>query len=129
MWSTVKGFRMERIAFQLRLKPDKAEEYDRVHKDVWPELLQELKSFGVREYSIFRRNQQLVLYLRVTDFDRLLTQLAESEINLKWQGYVKDLFEGVPDIKQGETFAMMHEVFYMSGEEDNLNGLELSRGV
>lgn len=120
---------MERIAFQLRLKPNKVEEYDRVHKQVWPELLQELKSFGVREYSIFRRNQQLVLYLRVQDFDRLLTQLAASEINLKWQGYVKDLFEIIPDIKEGETFAMMHEIFYMSGEGENLGGLEPNRRV
>jgi len=108
---------MQRIAFQLRLKEHKLEEYDRVHKHVWPELLQEMESFGVSEYSIFRRRQQLFLYMRVPDFEKLLAQLTQSEINQRWQRSVADLFERVPDLEEGEPFAMMQEVFYMPGRE------------
>lgn len=108
---------MQRIAFQLRLKKDKLEDYDRVHQHVWPELLQELESFGVREYSIFRRGQQLFLYMRVPDFEKLRVQLAQSEIDRRWQHSVADLLERVPDLQQDEPFAMMQEVFYMPGRK------------
>ena len=108
---------MQRIAFQLRLKEDKLQEYDRVHQHVWPELLRELESFGVREYSIFRRGQQLFLYMHVPDFAKLVSQLAESEIDRRWQRSVADLFEPVPDLQADEPFAMMQEVFYMPGPE------------
>ena len=106
---------MQRIAFQLRVKADKLEEYDRAHQAVWPELLAELERFGVRDYSIFRREQQLFLFLRVPNFERLLHQLAQSEVNQRWQRTMAPLFEAVPGIQPGETFAMMREVFHMPG--------------
>lgn len=106
---------MQRIAFQLRIKADKIAEYDRAHQNVWPELLAEMERFGVHEYSIFRRGQQLFLYMRVADFEKLLDQLASSEVNQRWQKAMVPLFEPVPGIKPGETFAMMQEVFYMRG--------------
>lgn len=106
---------MQRIAFQLRIKAGMEAEYDRAHQSVWPDLLRELEGFGVREYSIFRRGQELFLYLHVPDFERLLAQLAASEVNRQWQETMAPLFEPVPGLLPGETFAMMREVFYMAG--------------
>lgn len=111
---------MERVAFQLRIKLGMEAEYDRAHGAVWPELLRELEGFGVREYSIFRRGQELFLYMRVPNFDRLLKQLAASEVNLKWQTTMAPLFEPVPGLQPGETFAMMREVFYMPGRAEEV---------
>lgn len=109
------AWNMQRIAFQLRIKADKIAEYEHAHRNVWPELLREMEGFGVREYSIFRREQELFLYMHVPDFDRLLEQLAASEVNLRWQKTMAPLFEPVPGLLPGETFAMMREVFYMRG--------------
>ncbi len=107
---------MQRIAFQLRIRPGMTEAYDEAHRHVWPELLAELDRFGVREYSIFRRGQQLFLYMRVPDFQQLLAQLAESDVNLRWQQTMAPLFEPVPDLAPEETLAVMTEVFYMPGD-------------
>ena len=105
---------MQRIAFLLQIKTGRTEEYDEAHRHVWPELIRELESFGVTEYSIFRRGQQLFLFLRVPDFDRLKQQLAASEVNQRWQQYMAPLFEPVPgEIFDG--FALLEEVFYMPG--------------
>jgi L-rhamnose mutarotase len=106
---------VERIAFQLRIKAEKVEEYDEAHRHVWPELLMELESFGVSEYSIFRRGQQLFLYMHVVDYEQLTVQLAVSEVNRRWQETMAPLFERVPDLKPGEPVAMMTEVFFMKG--------------
>ncbi len=119
---------MQRIAFQLRIREGLTAEYDRRHRAVWPELLEELQAFGVREYSIFRRGQELFLSLRVPDFAELLRRLEASEVNGRWQAFMAPMFEPVPSLRPGETFAVMEEVFYMSGWEsaavDDVNGTE-----
>jgi L-rhamnose mutarotase len=107
---------MQRMAFQLRVKPGSEEAYDEAHRSVWPELIEELQAFGVREYSIFRRGCELFLYMLVPDFQALLDHLAQSDVDRRWQETMAPLFEKVPTLKEGETFAMMDEVFYMQGK-------------
>ena len=104
---------MPRYAFQLRLKPDAIEEYEREHRQVWPELLAKLKAVGISEYSIFRRGQELVLSLRVDDFEKAWDELDRDPINQRWQQKMSRLFEPVPDQTTGERFAMLREVFYL----------------
>jgi L-rhamnose mutarotase len=104
---------MARMAFRLRIKAGKEAEYDQEHKRVWPELLAKLKEVGLSEYSIFRRDQDLVLVMQVADFDAAWDALAKDLVNLKWQEKMAPLFETVPGLKPGERFAMMEEVFYL----------------
>ena len=108
---------MQRIAFQLRIRAGSEAAYDEAHREVWPELLAELSAAGVREYSIFRRSQELVLYLLVPDFEEFLNRMSESEVDRRWQQAMTPLFEPVPSLAPGERFAMMQEVFYMPGGE------------
>ena len=104
---------MARVAFRLRIKPGKAEAYDQAHRSVWPALLAKLKEVGISEYSIFRRDQDLFLVLRVTDFDAAWSALDRDPINVLWQQEMAPFFEPVPDLQPGERFAVMKEVFYM----------------
>lgn len=110
---------MQRIAFQLRIKADMTAEYDEQHRQVWPELLAELENFGVTDYSIFRRGQQLFLYLRVADYGELTKLLAASDVNRRWQQKMAPLFEPVLDLQPGEAQAMMQEVFFLQGKLPN----------
>jgi len=107
---------MQRVAFQLRIKAGMEAEYDETHRHVWPELLADLEGFDVTDYSIFRRGQELFLYLRVPDLTTLLQQLSESEINQKWQAKMAPIFEPVPSLQPGETLAFMEEVFFLPGK-------------
>jgi len=109
---------MPRYAFQLHIRAGREEEYDRIHKAVWPELLQELSDFGVTNYSIFRRGQQLFLYLHAPDWDELMKNMANSQLNLRWQKMMEPIFEPMSGLEPGEPFAMMKEVFYMPGKND-----------
>jgi L-rhamnose mutarotase len=104
---------MPRYAFQLRIKEDAIHEYELEHTRVWPELLARLKQVGISDYSIFRRGQELVLCLRVDDFDRAWEELDRDPVNQKWQQFMARLFEPVPGKLPGERFAMMKEVFYL----------------
>jgi L-rhamnose mutarotase len=104
---------MTRYAFKLRIKKDCIDEYEREHQRVWPELLARLKEVGIAEYSIFRRGQELVLTLRVDDFDKAWNELDLDPVNQRWQQFMSRLFEPVPGKDPGERFAMMKEVFYL----------------
>jgi len=104
---------MPRYAFQLRIKPDAIEEYDREHEHVWPELLAKLKDVGISDYSIFRRGQELVLCLTVDDFEKAWNELDRDPVNQRWQQFMSRLFEPVPGKQPDERFAMMQEVFYL----------------
>jgi len=97
----------------LRIKAGKEAEYDAAHRNVWPALLSKLKEVGISEYSIFRRNQDLFLFMQVDDFEAAWRALDNDRTNLKWQQEMSKLFEPVPGLKPGEKFAMMKEVFYM----------------
>jgi L-rhamnose mutarotase len=102
---------MPRYAFQLRIKSDAIEEYEREHQRVWPELLAKLKEVGISDYSIFRRGQELVLVLRVDDLEKAWDELDRDPVNQRWQVFMSRLFEPVPGLREGERFAMMKEVF------------------
>src|SRR5271169_6754440 len=104
---------LPRAAFRLRIKTSAIDGYERDHKNVWPELLAKLKAVGISDYSIFRRGQDLFLVMRVNDFDSAWQALDQDLTNLRWQQEMSKLFEPVPDLKPGERFAMMKEVFYM----------------
>ena len=104
---------MPRCAFKLRIKADAIEEYEREHQRVWPELLAKLKEVGISDYSIFRRGQDLVLVLRVDDFEKAWDELDRDPVNRRWQEFMSNLFEPVLDQQPGERFAMMKEVFYL----------------
>lgn len=112
---------MQRFAFQLRVRADKLADYDELHRHVWPELIQEMENFGVTDYSIFRRGQDLFLTLRVDDFDELVRRLEASEVNRLWQTMMLPFWEPVPGKRDDEPFAMMKEVFYMPGNSQGDN--------
>lgn len=103
---------MARVAVRLRIKPGKEAEYDESHRNVWPALLAKLKAVGISDYSIFRRDQDLFLVMRVADFESAWRALDADPTNLRWQQEMAKLFEAIP-LKPGEKFAMMKEVFYL----------------
>ena len=104
---------MARCAFKLRIKQEAIEDYEREHTRVWPELLAKLKEVGISDYSIFRRDQELFLCMKVEDFDRAWDELDRDPVNQCWQKEMSHFFEPVPGMKPGERFAMMKEVFFL----------------
>lgn len=104
---------MQRVAFQLKLRHGAAEAYDAAHREVWPEMLALLKSAGVHEYSIFRRDELLILCMQVEDFERTWTLIEASPLNRRWQEAMAPLFEPLEGLRPGERFPMLREVFYL----------------
>jgi L-rhamnose mutarotase len=98
--------------------PARIEEYREVHRAVWPELLQVLADAGWRNYSLFLRDDGLLIgYVESDDLDEAQERVARSAVNARWQAKMSALFrtDGAPD----EAWERVPEVFNL---EDQLRG-------
>ena len=88
----------QRSAFVLRVRPDKVDAYLDAHRGVWPEMLDALRSAGIRNYTIFRAGNEMFGYFESDDLDRAASYLASKEVSARWQDAMADLLEErVPD--------------------------------
>ena len=61
---------MERVCFLLRVRPERLDEYKARHREVWPEMLDALRETGWSNYSLFLREDGLLVgYLETEDFE------------------------------------------------------------
>lgn len=105
---------MKRVAFLLRLRPGTGPDYDKAHAAVWPEMLALLKRAGISEYSIFRRDELLILTMRVEeDFDTVWDRIEADPVNARWQQAMSLYFLPVQETRPGERFPFLEEVFYL----------------
>ncbi len=102
---------MERVAFRLWVEPDKLDEYKRLHQEVWPELLADLRAAGVSNYSIFADGPELFGYLECDDWEASSAALAKSDANRRWQEFMRGYLATPVDPDAAESMRMMEEVF------------------
>ena len=107
------GRSLKRYAFMLRLRPGAAAAYEEAHRAVWPEMLALLKRAGISEYSIYRRDELLILALRAADFESTWQKIESDPINTRWQQAMAPFFAPNEGLRAGERFPMMEEVFYL----------------
>jgi len=70
----------------MELKPGTNEAiYRQKHDEIWPEMVDTLHRFGIRNYSIFRRGLTLFAYLECADLARLASQRDDPVVQRWWQ--------------------------------------------
>jgi len=84
----------ERIAFRMNLFPGKAEEYEKRHDEIFPELADALRNAGVSDYSIWHdpESNHLIGILTRSD-DHTLDALPDTEIMKRWWAHMADVME------------------------------------
>jgi L-rhamnose mutarotase len=88
----------QRVAFVLRVRPEKIDEYVEAHRSVWPEMLDALRNAGIRNYSIFRDGNQVFGYFETDDVAATEQYMAAQAVSARWQDAMADLLEErVPD--------------------------------
>jgi len=105
----------KRICFLLQVKPDRLEEYKERHKTVWPEMRAALSATGWHNYSLFLRDDGLLIgYVETPDFEKALAGMAATEVNARWQAEMKEFFQGAPGRNADEQMAPLPQVFYLA---------------
>jgi L-rhamnose mutarotase len=84
---------MQRVCFVLQVKPERIEEYKERHREVWPEMQAALRKTGWGNYSLFLREDGLLVgYLETDDFEFARARMAQLEVNKRWQLEMRDFF-------------------------------------
>jgi len=106
---------MKRVASVIRLRPEKEEEYRRLHADVWPAVLDRLTRSNVRNYSIFLRDGVLFSYYEYVgaDHDADLAAVAADPETQRWWTFTDPCQEPVATAATGEWWAPADEVFHL----------------
>jgi L-rhamnose mutarotase len=105
---------MQRVCFLLKVKANRLEEYKARHKTVWPEMLNALSETGWKNYSLFLRDDGLLVgYVETPDFDAALSGMAAREVNERWQQQMGDFFEALDGKRPDEEMAPLKEVFHL----------------
>ena len=103
-----------RACFTLRVKPDRLDDYRRVHAAVWPEMREALRRQGWRNYSLFLRDDGLLIgYCETPDFAAAVRGMQDEPVNARWQTMVKDLFEELPGGAADRAMTPIGEVFHL----------------
>lgn len=106
---------MKRIAQVIRLRPEKREEYDRLHARVWPGVLAAIERANIQNYSIWLYEPEHLLFASFeyngADYEKDMALLAADPETRRWWGLTDPCQEPMPDRGEGEWWADMREVF------------------
>jgi len=116
---------MTRYCFLLQVRPDLLDEYRERHAAVWPEMLQALRDSGWHNYSLFARDDGLLVgYVEADDLEAAQRAMAATDVNARWQAEMSRYFTGLDGRGPDESFLLLVEVFNL---DDQLTKLEKTR--
>jgi L-rhamnose mutarotase len=105
---------MQRICFVLQVKAERLEEYKERHRSVWPEMQTALRETGWGNYSLFLRDDGLLVgYLETENFERARAGMAKREVNDRWQREMGDFFVQPAGVLPDRAMQPLEEVFHL----------------
>ncbi len=105
---------MQRIGQLIGVKPEAIEEYERLHAQVWPEVLDMIHACNIRNYTIFRHDTTLFAYFEYVgnDFAADMANMGADPKTQEWWTYTDPLQEPLPTRGTGEWWTTMRAVFH-----------------
>jgi L-rhamnose mutarotase len=107
---------MQRMGMCLGLKADQVAEYKRIHAAVWPGVLAQISASNIRNYSIFLKEPENILFAyweyHGTDFAADAAGMAKDKTTQEWWAICEPMQQPFATRKEGEWWASMEEVFH-----------------
>ena len=112
---TVKeSMKMEKYAWTGRIAEGKKAEYVKRHDEIWPEMIELLKSAGIKNYTIWNVGDTLFGYYECEKGIEFAAKTqATSEVVERWNVYMKDILIMDKDPVTGAQ-PMLEKVFEMN---------------
>lgn len=107
---------MKKYCLALDLKDD-AEliaEYERLHKEVKPEIIASIVNAGITVMDIYRTGNRLFMIMETNDDFNFETKNAMDAANplvQEWENHVWKYQQAMPNAKPGEKWILMNQIF------------------
>ena len=102
-----------KFAWTWRVKQEHLEEYVSMHLGPWPEIMEEHRRAGIRNYSIFQNGNQFFYCFECDDVKRAFEYIDQSEACQRWNAITSQMVEGSFDFAEAEPIKPLREVFYL----------------
>jgi L-rhamnose mutarotase len=110
---------MKRYGNVIGLRAEALEEYKRLHRAVWPEVLKTIKDCHIENYSIFLRQLEdgqfyLFSYFEYTgsDYAADMAKMAADPATQRWWAICKPLQRQLNSRTGNEWWSSLEEVFH-----------------
>jgi L-rhamnose mutarotase len=105
-----------RYCFCLQVRPERLAEYRERHRAVWTEMLAALRDTGWRNYSLFLRDDGLLIgYVEADDLAASQAAMEALDVNTRWQSEMAEFFVGTAP---NDGFPLLTEVFHLDDPDD-----------
>lgn len=107
---------MKKHCFTLDLKnnPILIEEYEKHHQNVWPEVIESIKSSGIINMEIYRIATRLFMIMEVNDNFSFETKAKSDKCNsnvIEWEKLMDEFQQRLPFAKKDEKWVAMNNIF------------------
>jgi L-rhamnose mutarotase len=108
---------VQRVCFQLQVRPDRLAEYVAKHEAVWPDMLRAIADAGRRNYSLFLRDDGLLIGYYETDDDTAsAAALAADPRTAAWEAEAAGFFESLDGDRPDQGAPKLREVFNLEDQ-------------
>lgn len=108
---------MERMGMVIGLKPENIPEYKKLHADVWPSVLKKISECNIRNYTIFLREPENLLFgcweYHGSDFAADAALMAADPETQRWWEICMPMQSPLETRGDGDWWAKMEEVFHL----------------
>lgn len=105
---------MIRVAQAVRLRPEKEDEYRRLHAAAWPSVLEQIRRSNIRNFSIYLLDGLLVGYFEYVgdDWEADMAAMSEDPATREWWTLTEPCQESLRADPDAPLWTPMVEVFH-----------------
>ena len=105
---------MKRYGMVIRVRPEKLDEYQRLHAAVWPDVLKMISECNICNFSIYHKDGFLFSYFEYhgEDFATDMARMAADPTTQRWWSVCEPCQQPLETRAPGEWWANREEVFH-----------------
>jgi len=114
IYKTKKNVMRYCLALDLKDDPKLIAAYDDYHQSVWPEIIDSIKSSGIKSLEIYRVSNRLFMIIEADDnfsFEQKAAMDAKNEIVQQWENTMWEYQQALPIAEPGEKWVLMQKIF------------------
>ena len=106
---------VKRIGSVIGISSENVAEYERLHADVWPDVLSRLRQSNIVNYTIFRHDELLFSYMEYVgdDYKSDMAAMAADPATQQWWAVCMPLQRPLADRADGEWWKTLPDVFHL----------------
>jgi len=106
---------MKRYGSIIGVRPEKLDEYKKLHAAVWPDVLKMIRYCNIRNYSIYYKDGYLFSYFEYIgeDYEADMAKMGADPVTQEWWKHCKPCQLPLGTRAEGEWWASIEEVFHL----------------